>query len=496
MQMIETAVIGSGIGGSLFSALHADEDMLLFEKDKNLGGCASTFKRFGNYYNAGATTFVGYEPGHVIYDMFEQIGFKPDIVKSSTAYQVIMPLNNRNENIIINRTSDKEAFLQSVQDVFPNPNNRQFWEKIIELDRAFWQLVHQEELYINTHSVKNTLQTLPTLLKLMQTFKSDTLSKAASFLNSTLGEISKEYRDFLNASLMITLQTDLDRSPDLPLISFALGLAYPFHDVYYAKGGMGTLIDQMLNPLKAQQKLKNKEEILNIYKDNNSYILQSTKEEYRTKNIILNSSVYDSQYLFQDKAIRSYYENFKLEDKSDQSAFVLYLTINSKKDFLDHYQIILQESVPNAISNSFFISFSQKNDQKLSRHAYSVTISTHTKASFWNNLSKENRDIYEQEKLKTQNYLLIQFLKVFQEISPEEIKTVFSATSITFKRYINRLNCGGKALEFNISTLKNIAQPATPFKGLYQLGDTLFTSQGWPGVAMGVKILESIMKKE
>ena len=62
----DIAVIGSGIGGALISALNKEKDLILFERDTNLGGCASTFKKFGNYYNAGATTFVGYEENHPI----------------------------------------------------------------------------------------------------------------------------------------------------------------------------------------------------------------------------------------------------------------------------------------------------------------------------------------------------------------------------------------------------------------------------------------------
>ena len=78
MKKIDLAVIGSGIGGSLISILNKDKQLVLFEKDKNLGGTASTFKRFGNYFNSGATTFVGYENNHIIKDNFRwlRIGIK------------------------------------------------------------------------------------------------------------------------------------------------------------------------------------------------------------------------------------------------------------------------------------------------------------------------------------------------------------------------------------------------------------------------------------
>ncbi|MGB5791803.1 NAD(P)-binding protein, partial [Poseidonibacter sp.] len=61
MKTYDLAVIGSGMGGSMIASVNKDKNTVLFEKDMNLGGCASTFKRFGNYFNAGATTFVGYE---------------------------------------------------------------------------------------------------------------------------------------------------------------------------------------------------------------------------------------------------------------------------------------------------------------------------------------------------------------------------------------------------------------------------------------------------
>ena len=89
MKKLDIAIIGSGIGGSLIAALNKKDDLVVFEKDKNLGGCASTFKRFGGYYNAGATTFVGYENNHPIKRIFDKVGVIPDIVHSKIAIRTI-----------------------------------------------------------------------------------------------------------------------------------------------------------------------------------------------------------------------------------------------------------------------------------------------------------------------------------------------------------------------------------------------------------------------
>ncbi|MGB5791344.1 MAG: NAD(P)/FAD-dependent oxidoreductase, partial [Poseidonibacter sp.] len=94
---------------------------------------------------------------------------------------------------------------------------------------------------------------------------------------------------------------------------------------------------------------------------------------------------------------------------------------------------------------------------------------------------------YIKQKQITQDYIIKYFLEYFDFIKKEEIINIFSATSTTFNKYINRYNCGGKAI-----TIKNILEvPSckTPFKGLYNIGDTIFAGQGWPGVAIGVEVL-------
>ena len=68
-----------------------------------------------------------------------------------------------------------------------------------------------------------------------------------------------------------------------------------------------------------------------------------------------------------------------------------------------------------------------------------------------------------------------------------DIKIEFCATSKTFKRYINRFNCGATPL--NLKNIFKIPSSTTPFKNLYNIGDSVFAGQGWPGVALGVKVL-------
>ncbi|WP_198304402.1 phytoene desaturase family protein [Arcobacter vandammei] len=465
MKKTDIAVVGSGIGGSLISILNKDKDLILFEKDKNLGGTASTFKRFGNYFNSAATTFVGYEENHIIKDFFDTAGFKPDLIKSSYAYRSI--INGK----IIDRKTDFEEFLNSLNRVFYNKNNRYFWQTLRDIDKRFWSL---KNIYFAKYSINSYLKSLKTIEILFKEYKFLLFKQADSFIKETLGEISKEYQDFIDAQLQITLQST---SKKIPLLSFAIALSYPFHKIFYANNGMGKLFDDMLKDIN----LKKNEEILSIKKEHNLYRLISTKDEYLASKIILNAPVFESSKLFVDEKIKKYYNRFKFYD---QSAFVIYLKIDSKNSFLNHYQIILNEVIPNTVSKSFFVSFSHKDDEKLSKNGYSVTISCHTKALFWDNLEK---DEYEKQKNITKDFILNELLKNIQDIKKDDIKLEFCASSKTFKRYINRLNCGSMPLD--LGNILKIPSAKTPFKNLYNIGDSVFAGQGWPGIALGVKVL-------
>lgn len=467
MQYCDVAIVGTGMGGAL-SALGVAEHkkVLLFEKDKNLGGCAGTFKRHGNFYNVGATTIVGYEQNHPLKNILDSKNISLDVTTSPVAFRVI---HNKK---VLDRHQNFEKFLYDLNQIYPHKNNRQFWQKIKKIDEAFWNL---KKVYFAKYSIKRYFHTMLFALNVFKTFGFDLFKSADGFIKKSLPNISQEYQDFIDAGLLITVQSD---SKNIPLLSMALGLAYPFHPVFYANGGMGKIFESLLRDFEVRVK----EPITSIKKDKDGYILTSSKGTYSAKQVILNTTLFDSGKLFQDSHIKDFYKQY---EASDQSAFVVYLSLCSTQKLQSHYQIILDEVIPNAFSKSFFVSIAHQEDKRLSKNGLrSITISTHTKASFWKSLSKKE---YEDAKKQTQEYIIKEFLANFSTLKRDDIVHAFSATSKTFESYIARTNCGGTPIKF--SNIHKIASCTTPFQGLFHTGDTVFAGQGWPGVALGAEVL-------
>ena len=191
-------------------------------------------------------------------------------------------------------------------------------------------------------------------------------------------------------------------------------------------------------------------------------------------------SHYESSRWFSDAGIQKYYRKYE-KLNNHQSAFVLYMTLKTPKSYNHHYQLIGERIVPHTLSKSVFVSFSDPQDTIIAPAGfYRITASIHTDTRFWTDLSKAQ---YKDQKKELQN-LLQQFICDKIGVQNEEIVECFAATPKTFGRYINRTQLGGNALTLS-NFLPKIPANDTPIKGLYQVGDTSYAAQGWPGVVMG-----------
>ncbi|RXJ84570.1 NAD(P)/FAD-dependent oxidoreductase [Arcobacter sp. CECT 8985] len=464
--MNDFAVIGAGIGGALSSLfLNEKYKTTLFEKEPYLGGCSSTFKRGRYYYNSGATTFAGYENGKYLYEFLNK--YNIDFEKKHLDSSLTVLYKDKK----IKRLRDFNNFIEEINSAFYHQKNQHFYKLILDINKKFFQI---NNYYYSNKNFYSKIKSLFSFKDLLIAFYPYLFEKADTFIDEFFDGISKDYLNYIDNQVLIVAQA---KTNEVNFLTCALALGYQFVDNYYVVGGMGSIFESIESKL---EDVKKSEFIEKIERKNDTFIIHSNKNRLKTKNLVLNSSLFDSAELFDDKQILDYINSYEKFDLGT-SAFMVYMKIDSNKNFDHHYQIILEQKLKYTISNSIFVSFADIDDEKMKG---SITISTHTKNEFWSTNTKEKK----QELMDIIKAIVCNYLN----IDESEIIKCFAATPYTFKRYINRTSLGGIAVKYNNYVYK-LPSNDTPIKGLYNVGDTTFAAQGWPGVMMGVRNLQRLI---
>jgi len=471
--MFEYAVVGSGVGGSSIAAyLNAKgNDVVLFEKESYLGGCSSSFKHGKYSYNTGATTLAGYQENFIVKEMFDSIGFTPRVIETEPT--IVVMQNGK----VTPRYKDFEKFLDVLESNYPHPKNREFWTLVYKINTDFYK--HEGHYYSNKSLFKK-IASLMSFFPLALSFGKYLSRSAYSVIESFFGAIDAEYLQFLESQILIVAQAP---TKEINFLTAALALGYTFNENHYVVGGFSTLFDDMTQNIK---NVERSSEIKKILRVKDGFELQTKEKIFYAKKVILNSTVYDSAKLFEDVKTQEYYKGYE-KLNNHQSSFMLYATIKSDKKFEHHYQIIEDEKFKHTISKALFVSFSDKEDDMLApKGHYSITASIHTDTRFW-----EDKALYKAQKKELQELLLDTIMKHLN-IDKDEVVHSFGATPNSFAHYINRSQLGGNAISMK-NFLPFLPSNDTKIKGLYNVGDTVYAAQGWPGVMLGVKNLQRLL---
>lgn len=471
-------IIGGGVGGTSMAAhlSHQGKSVCLLEKEPYLGGCSSTFVRKGYRFNTGATTFAGWNDKMVVREFFESLHVKPPVETLDNAFTQIIQSGE------LNHSNDFLTFANEIQKHFPHPQNHPFWKEIYRLNQDFYS--HNDYLY-KKGSLGKFLCSFKTFLPIAKDFWPLVIKRGDSYIKSKLPNISPQYYQALEAQLRIVTQTSLHETSAL---SAVLALGYPFIGNAYVKGGMGSLFDSLESKIHTIHKATS---VLHIDKKENHYIAHTHKGGFVGKNLILNLPLFECGKLFDEGKIKSYFDSFKSLD-NNQSAFMLYGIFKNTKPLKHHYQIILPKPLNHTVSDALFVSLSDENDREMTPSGLlSMTLSVHTKSSWWENLDKST---YKAQK----SALVSQLLDIVCDklgLNKEDFVTFFGATPKTYKHYIGRTQLGGIPMQFTRPFFRNPSND-TPFDGLYCVGDTTFAAQGWPGVIAGVRNLARILDEK
>ncbi len=469
--MYDYVIVGSGIGGSLSYAIlkKIGRKVALLEKENYLGGCSGTFKRKDFFYNVGATTLVGLDDSMPLGKIIKFLGVEKPPVK-----KLELPIVVYLDGKVIKRYSDKQKSLEEIAKNFPYKNIESVWKNIYHIAENNWKNVYKL-LPINFKNPSLMLKKIATnrrylLYNLPYQFKS-----TYKYFKEQIPSIDKTFKDFIDHQILITSQ---GYSQDVPISVGSMGLTYNNLDNYYVYGGMGKIFDSLI---KEKNDVFLRHKVLYVKKMNGYFEIKTNKNVFYAKKVILNKTIWDYAELLEPEYKQKMHRYRKKYPKR-WYALTIYFSIEDKNNLIQehHYQIIHEKTNPYTGSNSFFISLS---DYELGEKK-SVTISTHCKNEFWENLEKNE---YYEQKEKVQEFMfdiMKQYIPAFKEC---KIENVMVGTPITFERYTQRYSgtVGGIPL---IKDYIPFRYPSnfTEIEGLYLVGDSVFPGQGWPGVSMGV----------
>lgn len=468
-------IVGGGVGGACMGAdlTQKGKTVCLLEKEPYLGGCSSTFKRKGYSFNSGATTFAGWGDGMIVREFFNSLHVKLPLERLEGAFVQMDDSKN------LPHYEDLELFLQHLDEQFPHPQNRLFWEEVHRLNHQFYS--HNSFIFTKRNFIE-LIRSLKTFMPIAKQFWPLLLKRGDKYIKSKLPQISPQYYKALEAQLRIVTQTSIHETSALGLI---LGLGYPFLGNAYVRGGMGAIFDVLESKIHSVHKSTS---VLHIDSRDGYYVAHTHKGGFLGRNIILNLPLFECSRLFDPGPVRDYFHKFKTLD-NDQSAFMLYGILKAVKPLEHHYQIILPKPLKHTISDALFVSFSDKEDGLMTPpEHYSMTLSIHTKSSWWTSLDKPTYKV-QKATLASQ---LIEIICDKLGLNKEDFVTFFGATPKTFKHYIGRSQLGGIPMSYTRPFFMNPSND-TPYKGLYCVGDTTFAAQGWPGVIAGVRNLSRIL---
>ncbi|PVY42516.1 phytoene desaturase family protein [Pontibacter virosus] len=372
-MQFDVILIGSGFGSLTAAALLAQKGLKIavLEQAKYPGGCASTYKRKGYWFETGATTLVGLDEHMPLRHLLDVTGIKLPLLKLETPMQVHLP-----DRQVLTRHADLEDWIKEAERVFGAKGQRPFWEHCYRVSQQVWR-TSLEQLSFPFSNVQDLWQAIrqvrPHQLSMLPgAFRTmEDLLRRYGLLDNKL------FTDFVNEQLLITAQNHLVEVNEL---FGATALCYTLFGNYYVEGGMIGLARALELYLHNQgSTILYRHHVNKIIPKDEGYEVSCMADTYRSRFVISGITLNDTFQLFQDKKVRQRLKPYLLPSEKLNGAFTMAIALrNASAIPVLHHQVHVSEGLPLIGSQSFFVSYSHPADKGRAGEGERVmAISTH-----------------------------------------------------------------------------------------------------------------------
>jgi C-3',4' desaturase CrtD len=441
-------------------------DVMIAEQNYLPGGCTSSYFRKGFIFEAGATTLVGLDKGMPLELLLQKTGIKLDAIKLKLPMQVMMQ-----DGSLLNRYQDLNQWIDEAERYFGKKGQRIFWEKCYQISQFVWS-VSGKQMHFPPDHPKDLGQMLLNFRPIQLKFAINAFSTVQDLLRKTDLDKNKPFVDFVNQQLMITAQ---NKAEEVNLLFGATALCYTNFGNYYMLGGLINLVKPFVDYIQSKGNLyQNRTEVLSIERQENKFLISTSKGPVKARNIISGIPVNNLVELFPELNGKKKLKSKILGSERLNGAFTMGFGIKGKMPEGAIHRQLHHDGIGLAGSESIFISYAHPSDtSRAPEGQYVASVSTH--------VHNPGNNAIDKEAIAAR---ITAFLKERGCFDGGEVVYQHASTPATWQDWTMRKYgfVGGYPQFRSIKPWQMISTRAA--KGLYLCGDSVYPGQGIPGVSL------------
>ncbi len=238
----EVVVVGGGIGGLTVAALLAAKgvDVCVLEREPRVGGCVTSFEKFGYSFEPGYGLYSSWQPGEIHDRLFSELPVEPPEVRPlDPGYLVRLP-----DKTEISLTADNVAFEDNLRTVFPECADKaiSFYRELGSVSATLQRLLRRTPDFLTASRSRQAYALLAE-----GRIGARILASSKHTALQHLDGVSLRFRRFLDVQLHALAQSG---THEVSYLYAALALTAPRGGLFEIRGGAGALADSLADSIK------------------------------------------------------------------------------------------------------------------------------------------------------------------------------------------------------------------------------------------------------
>jgi phytoene dehydrogenase-like protein len=488
----DAVVVGAGFGGlgCALSLAEGGAKVLVCEALNYAGGCASTFKRGGTHFEAGATLFSGFGPGQ----LFERWMVRHALEVTVDWLDPVVSF--RSPGLSFDVPASRETFIQRLCALpgAPVPQLTAFFAYQRRVADALWRVLDEPRLLppfglreLGAH-IARAHEYAPVL---------QCVGRPLVAVLERFGLRHFEpLRVMLDALCQITIQCS-SREAEAPMALSTMD--YYFRGTGHVRGGIGKLCDGLVSAIeRCGGRVWFSNRVKAVRPAERGWRVETRRGVFFAPNVVLNTLPQNVAALVDDPEVASHASLARLGTavESGYGAAMLYAVVDPPAALAGgphHLEAVAETAEPFLEGNHIFCSLSGPLDgPRAAGGLRTMTVSTHLPLSRMRGQSPEERGDYI---ARVQQRMRQTMASVLPDLA-RAVRSEMTASPRTFERFTGRAAgmVGGPPRRAGLHHYRDVL-PVSPAQGLYVVGDSVFPGQSTLAAATGGAKVASVILK-